>query len=427
MDDLKLLIREQLSTLSFDRYLICCSGGPDSVLLLHLIAAVSDAPHHVVYFNHQLRSEEVHKEIELVESLSKMYGYTCHIELLSAEKKTQANYRELRIERAKFICKTYHLSVVMTGHHLNDDIETLWMQFYKGATTNFRGIPTQMVLDNIAFCHPLLRIPKQDILSCLLDNNWSYCLDSSNDTFQYTRNKLRKALSDLDAVFSHNPKQLSQTMTFLKNNESNLIQRASAIQMTKILGGHWLDKSHLNAELDPLMLIKVLLEHRFNQYVNSNDGLKLQRGLDQQDLVLIPLQTVYVVMDYKWVVVLNHPLSEIVLGSFNFVTNTYFKTQVGTTIVTEWGTSLPSNRFRYCLNKDDLVTLKFNSIAKCPFPSKKKLYRSHGISPIEQYIYPVFFNEDGIVWIPNVFNQASNGTTIITFSNLFNFETLSKK
>ena len=132
-----------------------------------------------------------------------------------------------------------------------------------------------------------------------------------------------------------------------------------------------------------------VLEHRFNQYVNSNDGLKLQRGLISKTL-FIPLQTVYVVMDYKWVVVLNHPLSEIVLGSFNFVTNTYFKTQVGTTIVTEWGTSLPSNRFRYCLNKDDLVTLKFNSIAKCPFPSKKKLYRSHGISPIE-YIFILFF------------------------------------
>ena len=197
--------------------IICCSGGPDSVFLAHLMNELTNAEHHLIYFNHQLRPNEIAKEITIVEDLGKSLNYKVHIITLTCDEHNQDHYRFKRLAALETFAETYQIYDIYLGHHLNDHIETFVMQALKGATTELNGINAKTTIGNLTLYHPLLAITKDEIESWLNQESIKYSIDSSNLETNYTRNKLRPLISELFAIQNNRPDQIGTTIQYIQH------------------------------------------------------------------------------------------------------------------------------------------------------------------------------------------------------------------
>ena len=405
-------IKELLLPYKDKPLLLCCSGGPDSIFLVHMMAKATTQHHHVVYFDHQLRPTETPREIDIVKQIGDKYGYQVHIKSLKIEKKNQANFRQLRISGILNLCHEWLLPAALTGHHLDDDIETLWLQLFKGATSNFRGIPVRTAIKNIHIIHPLLGINKHDILSHLNKNKWFFATDSSNNSVHYTRNQLRLAINKSIQPLFQNNHCVKRTISYLKESESMLINEAKKVLTYSRFGQHWVDKNRLKTKNNGHVLFKIVLEHQFNEIINSNDEKKIKHGLHAAHLTQIQLKHWCVFIDYKWIVISNKPFPSYELSALKC--NTTVSTPIGVFTVAEHPKPLISTVDRCCLTHDELLGIRISTIKNCPHPSQKKTYRAHHLSPLEQHIYPVLFQTNAINWVPSIFTNMSTGPIVIT-------------
>tara|TARA_A100001015_G_C15031744_1_gene733706 strand:+ start:974 stop:2254 length:1281 start_codon:yes stop_codon:yes gene_type:complete len=396
--------------------LICCSGGPDSMFLTHIVAELSKLNHHIVYFNHNLRPDETQNEINIVKTLSKKLNYVCHIESLPITEKNQAHYRKKRLESIFKLCEKLNISDVLFGHHLNDDIETLMMQLFRGATTNFRGIRKRTTLNNIDFHHPLLQISKNEILSFLDKQNIEFCNDSSNLKGDYNRNKIRQLLQGFYKTFDYSEKQIATTLNSLKEIENDTINDLKEIKLNEIHLGYWISKETILQHQQPIRVLKVLMETRFNHHLNHEDCKILEIGLNKTELTTLKLKQTSILIDYKWICIqTNH--NKINLDTIIFKPNQILTSPIGQFCSTKFLTESQSTSNRLCINEKELKNLSVTTIYNCPqkISSQKKKLRNNEISPIEQMIYPVVSSSKEIIWIPGVYAQNTSGNTIITF------------
>ena len=186
------------------------------------------------------------------------------------------------------------------------------------------------------------------------------------------------------------------------------------INIKEILNGYWVKKIDINQLTDKEHIMKIICERKFNQTINSDDLQKIVQGLNKPSLTEIQLQSITVRMDYKWILIVDNIKS---FNSNHIDLNQILKTPMGHFCVTELNHELESNHNRYCTSKDSLLDLKINTLSNCTMkiPSQKKKLRAYDISPLEQIIYPVIFNEKEIIWIPNVYHKKESGNVIITF------------
>ena len=120
---------------------------------------------------------------------------TAHILPVNAEKNNQDSYRDGRLTALINQCLSLQLKHLFLGHHLNDDVETLCFQLFRGATTNFRGIPSSSTIKNVQLHHPHLQLTKSYILAEMDKQNIPFVNDSSNQTLDYDRKKNSRLVS----------------------------------------------------------------------------------------------------------------------------------------------------------------------------------------------------------------------------------------
>ena len=395
--------------------LICCSAGPDSVFLVHFIGSLTKfTNHHLIYLNHNLRDREILDEIETVKALGKTYHLHCHIENVAFNKKNQAAFREARLSKINNICKKHQISTVLLGHHLNDDIETLFMQLLKGATTNFRGIPRETVIDGIEYCHPLLPISKKMILNYLNKHQIKFKIDSSNKTKDYDRNSIRHGINSIIDDISAKEKQAHLPLTMLKSLEDEFHEKAKTLEYTKINNDFWLKKKLINRnKFNPHLILKSWLEWMCGIYVNYNDLKKIENSLSNTKITTIKCQEWLIKVDYKWIVASKLPKKI----QYAIKENQCIKTDVGTICCTKLMEIFKSNNERLCIPNELFNKVQISTINECSLkiPSQKKKLREKNISPLEQTISPIFYTDDEILWIPNCYIKQLEGTIVITF------------
>lgn len=212
------MIVEVKRCLCLDFHFIACSGGLDSTVLVHAAgqalriglprnySGVGDMVA-AVYLNHHLRSEaELLKEVEHVKALSEACLMTpALIQSLQVKKGSalqmrarDARYKAL-LDMASEYCNNNPGFVrptkvhIVTAHNSNDYAETKLYQFITGKEQN--GIPRfRMMTDRVGLIRPLLGFTRKDIERYARCFQLTWCEDSSNETDQYTRNKIRHHL-----------------------------------------------------------------------------------------------------------------------------------------------------------------------------------------------------------------------------------------
>jgi tRNA(Ile)-lysidine synthetase-like protein len=409
-------LTKELAQVLSSPVVLCCSGGPDSIFLTHLVWSISPIKHHIVYFNHHLRRQETSKEIELIKSLNEKLKFHFHEISLNLTQKNHAHFREHRLSELIKFCEMTKIQSVLLAHHLNDDIETLWMQLLKGAQVNFRGIPKITRINGIELIHPLLQVPKSRILKYINQHQLSFCIDSSNAQLIYTRNKIRTALSSFSEMVESNQSQIGLTLSYLKQTEQNIRKLSLQLDNFKDEHGTWIDKYTLTSQLWPAIMLKCFLEQNNNEVVNKDALKKIQAGLYQSKKITIKLKKTTIQMDYKWILVQSN--IDITHNAFRpLILNQLIETSNGFFCTTKLNRVGHSTVHELWVSGGQFKTLGFQVLADCPFriSSQKKILRSHEISPIEQQRIGVIQSNKELIWIPGTYVKPSKGSILITF------------
>ncbi|MHA6260545.1 tRNA lysidine(34) synthetase TilS [Sporosarcina sp. CAU 1771] len=182
------------------RVLVACSGGVDSVALLHFLSSHREKLNievAAVHVNHMLRGEESKKDGDFVRALCEtlnvpFYGSDIPIPEIVMEKggNLQAVCREERYEFFTKVMREHQFGVLATAHHAEDQLETMLMQLTKGVTPT--GIPIQRQIEEGHLIRPFLPVKKEDLYAYLMDNNLGYREDPSNASDAYMRNRFRQ-------------------------------------------------------------------------------------------------------------------------------------------------------------------------------------------------------------------------------------------
>lgn len=219
-----------------DRYYIAFSGGSDSTALLHALAQETCLKDKLtaIHVNHNINPH--------AKSWAQWCADLCYqlkIPLITKSvdlpNHSEASCRQARLNIFKEILKPQ--DVLITAHHLNDQIETVLFRFFRGTGLNgLTGIQKSSRHLNYQVFRPMLKTHKSTVKEYLSSHHIDFITDPSNTDNRYSRNFIRnKVLPVLlqynDNVINH----LQQTIENLQDTEvliQQLIGQQNPIDLT---------------------------------------------------------------------------------------------------------------------------------------------------------------------------------------------------
>ncbi|ASZ13047.1 tRNA lysidine(34) synthetase TilS [Chitinophaga pendula] len=186
-------LKENLFTPS-QKILLAVSGGIDSVVMTDLFSK-SGVSFAVAHCNFQLRQEESVRDETFVTQLARKYQVPLFkvnfdTDAYASEKRVsiQVAARELRYQWLEQVRKEAGYDYIATAHHMQDNVETVLMNFAKG--TGISGMHGILPKSG-RLIRPLLFAGKEDLIAYMGAYQLAYVEDSSNRTTKYTRNHFR--------------------------------------------------------------------------------------------------------------------------------------------------------------------------------------------------------------------------------------------
>lgn len=210
--------------------LVAVSGGADSIALLHFLATHQSnlgINLHCASLNHGLRPSAT-DDVKFVEQLANSLDIPCTTGFADvpkiAESKQLGIEASARLARYTFLADTAkHLNsqYIATGHHADDQSETILMHILRGSGSNgLQGMSMTSALPyhpDLTLVRPLLKMPRAEIDAYCAENDLNPCIDLSNFDTQYLRNEIRHNI--LPRLRQINP-QLDQSLAKLADISS---------------------------------------------------------------------------------------------------------------------------------------------------------------------------------------------------------------
>lgn len=167
---------------------VAVSGGYDSLHLAIYTQYIYPEIEIVgLIVNHNLRQEAYEECLFAQEELSK-HGIISHILTWHHPHNTQYHARKARYTLLTAKCYELGIKVLLTGHHMNDMIETYVMRFEHGSgTRGLSSIHARNFCNGIEILRPLILNLKSEIKQCI--NKWVN--DPSNANEKFTRVQIR--------------------------------------------------------------------------------------------------------------------------------------------------------------------------------------------------------------------------------------------
>jgi tRNA(Ile)-lysidine synthase len=185
--------------------LAAVSGGPDSVALLHLLnelREVFDYHLKVAHMNHGVRGSESDADAAFVKDLAGTLELDAVFEKVDApalaEKEKQSLEEACRDARRRFLLETAQKSgcrVIATGHHRDDQAETVLMRLMRGAGVT--GLAAIQPKTPDGFIRPLIECRRMEIREFLEESGIPFRADPSNLDKTHLRNRVRLDLLPL--------------------------------------------------------------------------------------------------------------------------------------------------------------------------------------------------------------------------------------
>jgi tRNA(Ile)-lysidine synthase len=293
-----------------DTILVGVSGGIDSVVLLDLLdkAGFSVA---IAHCNFRLRGAESDGDEKLVADLARKYdvplfksAFDTADYALENKISIEMAARDLRYNWFGMIRTTHHFDCIAVAHHRDDQLETFFLNLARG--TGLTGL-TGMHPINGKIVRPLLFASRGEIEKYRHENFLDFREDSSNQSTDYQRNKIRHSLlpvmDDLNPSFREG---LIKTMGYLED-VSKIYDRAIQQAWERVAFRNGNDYLISIAELKLLnpittYLFEFLKPYGFNnavvgEIVLSLDGISGKQFIspthrlvrDRESLILTPI------------------------------------------------------------------------------------------------------------------------------------------
>ncbi len=179
-----------------DIIVIGCSGGPDSMALMHVLEKIREKKKLLLicaHVNHNVRKESKQEEQFLKEYCEQ---HNIIFEAMTIEKYGDDNFhnesRKIRYQFFEELINKYQANYLMTAHHGDDLIETILMRIVRGSTLKgYSGFEKRVDKFNYSLIRPLIFVTKDVLLTFDKENNIPFVVDSSNFKNKYTRNRYR--------------------------------------------------------------------------------------------------------------------------------------------------------------------------------------------------------------------------------------------
>ncbi|WP_412058901.1 tRNA lysidine(34) synthetase TilS [Bartonella sp. DGB2] len=184
------------------------SGGSDSLALLFLLRAyLNEAAKYyaslprliAVTVDHRLRPESG-CEVAFVEAVCAQYKIHHHRLEWRGEKPSAGLSAKARLMRYYLLAEAaahFDARVIMTGHTLNDQVETYFMRAKRGAGRGLAAIPRESILmGRWRLIRPLLGLKRTTLRAYLQHYAQGWVEDPSNQNLRYERVRMRQTLTD---------------------------------------------------------------------------------------------------------------------------------------------------------------------------------------------------------------------------------------
>ncbi len=256
--------------LKHQHLLVAVSGGVDSMVLAHLLHCL-DYKIAIAHCNFSLRDKDSDLDEVFVENFSKQKEIPFHSirfntkEYCKTEKvSTQIGARTLRYDWFKKLSTTHGYTYILTAHHVNDVMETFFINLSRG--TGIDGLASIPPM-NHNIIRPLLIFSRQKIKEYAQQNDISWREDQSNAETKYLRNKIRHHIVpefyNLHPQFEENFKKtiqhLHQSKNFIQQKINAIKQRVFCFKNNEIK----IEKKLINA-LSDFEMYEIFKEYGFH-------------------------------------------------------------------------------------------------------------------------------------------------------------------
>ena len=266
------------------KVILAVSGGADSVVMAHLFRR-EEVPAVIAHCNFHLRGEESDEDECFVRKLGEQLGLEVMVkhfdtpaEVEKRGESVQMVARDLRFEWFNELLEQDEFSVVAAAHHLDDQIETFFINLLRG--TGISGLRSILPKQNKVI-HPMLFATRKQIEDFAKSEKIAYRNDSSNESLNYRRNRIRHqlipVLSELEPGFRESFKgnfELLRSAETMLNDHTNRMMHDCVRQIGKRI---FIDKRRLKN----IPSVKEVFSFYLSQYgFHRNTALKAFGSLD---------------------------------------------------------------------------------------------------------------------------------------------------
>lgn len=319
LDQLKAYILKEKLLATSQRILLAASGGLDSTVLAHLLVRAGYEIA-IAHAHFGLRGEESDRDAQFTASLASALKVPFYIKYFDTEAyaathqcSIQVAARELRYAWLESLRQEQELDLIATAHHMQDNVETVWMNLSKGTgIAGLHGIlPKQDKL-----IRPLLFAARKEIAAFAAAEQITFVEDSSNLTDKYTRNYFRhQVLPAIEQAFPEAVKNTAASIERFREAEI-LYQQALDVHRKKLLeqrGQEYFIPVLKLQKTQPLQTILYELLKPFG--CSPAQSAQVAALLDSGSGHWVATQTHRILRDRKWLIIT--PLE--VTGSRHFI------------------------------------------------------------------------------------------------------------
>lgn len=180
---------------------VACSGGRDSISLLHYLNSVRedlDIEVVCININHSIR-ETSDRDSRFVAEFCQENRIRCYKFVIDSYNLARTRHltleqgaREGRYEMFRALIKKGIVDKIALGHHISDQAETVLMHILRGS--GLSGASGMAMSSEGIFIRPMLNIPRKAIDEYITENGLSYVEDETNADSTYTRNFIRNEI-----------------------------------------------------------------------------------------------------------------------------------------------------------------------------------------------------------------------------------------
>lgn len=219
--------------------LVACSGGRDSLVLLDVLSKNLPGKRlGVLYVNHNLRGKDSAEEETFVRrTIAEKYRLPLFVHIIDVNEwhncgNIENKAREIRYNFFKEILRREKYGFIATAHHINDKIETFFLNLLRGGNLqSLSSIPAV----NHDIIRPMLTVTREEIDNYANAFSVEYVEDKTNSLPIYKRNRIRNEVIPLLRTLSGNLEASFSAVFAAIDNDVQFLEQEISARLEKIL------------------------------------------------------------------------------------------------------------------------------------------------------------------------------------------------